>query len=76
MARYLIARLKPNLIPDAKPFGAVIRINPNDGKINSALVDKAGDSTQPLTSVVQKGSRLFLGSLRNSFVGFIDLPVE
>jgi hypothetical protein len=71
-ASWLIAHMKPSLIPQGKTFGGIIRVN-KEGEITHNILDINGVQTQCLTSVIEYKSHLILGSLHNDFVGFINL---
>lgn len=69
---WVLARINPALLPTPKPFGGILKLN-SQGIITNILLDNDGIMTQGLTSVKEYQNGLYLGSLLNSFVGFVDL---
>jgi uncharacterized membrane protein len=69
--RYIVSYIKLSLIP-TKHIGAILKLN-KDGVIMKSLVDADATATSSLTCVVEHNSGLFLGSLYNNFVGYLDL---
>lgn len=68
----VVAFMNFKKIPLPPPFGAVIKMD-KDGLITKNLLDLAGASTKSLTSVIEHNGKLFLGSIKNHFVGVVDL---
>lgn len=70
--RWILARVNPALLPPPKPFGGILKLN-SVGLITHVFLDDAGISTHGLTAVTEYQNGLYLGSLKNSFTGYINL---
>lgn len=44
------------------------------GQVQDFLMDSTGQHVSTIASVAQKGSRLYMGSLAQSYVAYLDLP--
>jgi len=75
--RVLLLLLPRSLSPQIVAYGAVYEYFPGDetkpGGITRLLQDPEGKDISLLTGVTVNGSKLYLGSLRNKFIGVYDL---
>lgn len=46
------------------------------GEVQEFLMDPTGETVSMVPSVVQKGSRLYMGQLAHSYITYLDLPEE
>jgi hypothetical protein len=44
------------------------------GEVQDFLMDSTGQHVSTVASVVQKGSRLYMGQLSHSYIAYLDLP--
>lgn len=44
------------------------------GQVQDFLMDSTGQHVSTIASVTQKGSRLYMGSLAQSYIAYLDLP--
>lgn len=45
-----------------------------EGEVQDFLMDSTGNTVSLIPSVVQKGSRLYMGQLAHSYIAYLDLP--
>lgn len=72
LLRYLFSHINRSLVPEAVKFGAIVKLDKN-GKIDMSYVDPKGSSTNPITSVTEIPGALLIGSLRNEFIGVVNI---
>ncbi|MCB1153618.1 SMP-30/gluconolactonase/LRE family protein [bacterium] len=71
--RKIVARL-PNFVrPDTADYGFVLGLDVN-GKVTRNLQDPTGKGFRVVTSVEEVGDRLYLGSLKDTAIGYIPTP--
>lgn len=71
-ARALLAHVFPYLDAFVVPWGCVARLGPG-GEKEALLMDADGAHITSVTAVHQHGRRLYLGSLENEYVSYVDL---
>eukprot|EP00607_Mallomonas_marina_P005571 CAMPEP_0182428590 /NCGR_PEP_ID=MMETSP1167-20130531/23132_1 /TAXON_ID=2988 /ORGANISM="Mallomonas Sp, Strain CCMP3275" /LENGTH=243 /DNA_ID=CAMNT_0024611565 /DNA_START=414 /DNA_END=1145 /DNA_ORIENTATION=+ len=69
---YLLSVMNPHLLPVAKPYGAVYKVDPQGRPIGS-LQDPKGLVVDKITSVTENKGKLYIGSTHLPFIGMFDL---
>jgi sugar lactone lactonase YvrE len=59
--------------PPVKPQAALVKVSAA-GQVLDFLMDSTGQHVSTIASVTQKGSRLYMGSLAQSYIAYLDLP--
>jgi hypothetical protein len=73
--RALLLLLPRSWAPETAPYAGIARIDMQDLSV-SILQDPDGQDSSLLCGVTVRGSRLYLGSVRNDYVGVYDLLAE
>lgn len=68
-----ISKLPKSMWPRPKPYGLVMALD-EAGNITRSLHDPTGQHLREITSVVESGGHLYLGSLHNDRIGKYALP--
>eukprot|EP00741_Cyanophora_paradoxa_P019157 tig00021123_g18497.t1 len=72
-----LSKLPKYLLPTPRRYGLIIEVEADPltgtGNVLRSLHDPSGQHTGPVTSVIRSGSRLFLGSMENHFIGELAL---
>lgn len=68
----LIANLPKIFWPKPEPYGFAVLLN-EKGEILQTLQDPGGMELREVTSVIQKGNKLYIGSLYHDRIGIYDL---
>ena len=68
-----LAKLPRALWPKPKPYGLVLALD-EQGNITQSLHDPSGKHFKAITSAVEHGGYLYLGSLHNDRMGKYKLP--
>ncbi len=71
----VIANLPKVFWPKPEPYGFAVLLN-EQGEILQTLQDPGGLSLREVTSVIQKGNKLYIGSLYHDRIGIYDLPTS
>ena len=69
--RSLALRLPPLVKPE--PYGCFVELDYVDGKVRKTYVDEKGEALGMVTSVVERDGKLYLGSLKNDYIGVVDM---
>jgi hypothetical protein len=70
MLREVLLKLPPVL--STVKYACFSKINYVTGQVLQTYVDEDGESLECITSVVEKGGKFYLGSLKNHFVAVVD----
>lgn len=70
--RYLLLMLPRQLAPPVEKFGGLLEINPDTAEFRY-LVDPKGQDIHSIFGVTAFEDSLYLGSLKNSYIGLYDL---
>ena len=74
--RGMLLMLPKTLIPEVKPYGGIVVLNPDESQSSSfveLLQDPYGKDIGHLTGVTVHNNSLYLGSLRNDYIGVFSL---
>jgi hypothetical protein len=71
--RSLIMALPKTLAPPVTPYGGIVEVDPVNGGIVRLLQDPTGKDAGMFTAVTVHGNKLYLGSLKNDYIGVYDL---
>jgi len=78
--RTLVMMLPSSLLPKPVRYGGVVEItqgsNITPSEISFFFQDPDGDYISMLTGVTEYNGKLYLGSLRNNFIGVLDLSLK
>jgi sugar lactone lactonase YvrE len=70
-----IAKLPKFLWPQPEPYALVVELDEEGNPLRS-LQDPTGSHLVEITSVAERGGKLYLGSLHNDRIGVYELPPE
>ena len=70
--RALLLLLPRNLSPEPVPYGGILEVDPVT-KQHRYIQDPTGTDISMLTGVTVHENKLYLGSLRNNYIGVYDL---
>lgn len=71
--RSLIMALPKTLAPPVAPYGGIVEVDPVNGGIVRLLQDPTGKDVGMFTGVTVHDNKLYLGSLKNEYIGVFDL---
>ena len=71
--RSLIMALPKTLAPPVKKYGGVVEVDPINGGIIRLLQDPTGEDAAAFAGVTVQDNKLYLGSLKNNYIGVYDL---
>ena len=76
LLRWVLAWVPASLQPAPTHVGLVAEVSAADGRVLRSLQDPGGVACHTLTSAVQVGGTLYMGSLATSHVCALDLPAS
>jgi hypothetical protein len=71
--RSLLMGLPKQLAPPVKKYGGVVEVDPVNGGVIRLLQDPTGEDAAAFAGVTVKDNKLYLGSLKNDYIGVYDL---
>ena len=76
LLRTMLMMLPKKFVPKVNLFGCIVEINSNENKINRLLQDPTGSDIAWTNSATYYKNKLYIGSLRNNFIGVYDLSQD